>query len=198
MWNRISLKYSINYTSKAGLAWSLDMGVAGRRFVPSQRSLLVVTRSSPLKDLIQCLCGTKDIGWRILLVPIVCTYPHRHGKCVLTSISAIRITQVHVIFKLPEHLGLYPHPLAYVEWFTSPHRRDLISHQFTVTCSTHNHRRNVAVISVDRFMHPCHLQGQCGKNVCLDWSLDNVLEMASAFYVNSYIDLDTFIALCGE
>ena len=61
-----------------------------------------------------------------------------------------------------------------------------------------NHWHNVAVISIDHFTCPCHLQGQCGKNICLNWSSDNVLEMASAFYVNSYIDLDTFIALCGE
>ncbi|KIM66628.1 hypothetical protein SCLCIDRAFT_64837, partial [Scleroderma citrinum Foug A] len=32
---------------------------------------------------------------------------------------AICITQVHVIFKLPGHLSLYPHPPAYVKWFTS-------------------------------------------------------------------------------
>ena len=125
------------------------MGMAGRRFMPSQRSLLMVARSSPPKDLIQRLCGTKDTSWRILLDPIVCTYPHQHGKCVLTSISAIRIAQVHVIFKLPEHLGLYPHPLAYVEWFTSPHHHDPISCQFTVTHSTCNHWHNVAVISID-------------------------------------------------
>ena len=35
LWNWISSKYSINYTLKAGLAWSPDMGVAGRRFMPS-------------------------------------------------------------------------------------------------------------------------------------------------------------------
>ena len=51
----------------------------------------------------------------------------------------MRITQVCVIFKLPEHLGLYPHPLAYVEWFTSLRHRDPVSGQFVITRSTHNH-----------------------------------------------------------
>ena len=106
------------------------------------------------------------------------------------------IVQVHIIFKLPDHLGHYPHPLAYVEWFTSLHCRDPISGQFIVTRSTCSHRPNVSVISVDRFVCPCHLQGQCGKQISSDWSSDNVLEMASTFLVNSYINLDTFVALC--
>jgi len=111
------------------------------------------------------------------------------------SISAIHITQVHVIFKLPEHLGLYPHPLAYVEWFTSPRCCNPLSGQFIVTRLTHNHWRNVSVISADRFAHPCHLQAQCRRNISLDWTSGNVLEMATMFHVNSYIDLDTFVAL---
>ena len=105
---------------------------------------------------------------------------------------------MRVIFKLPGHLGVHPHPLAYVEWFTSLHRRDPISSQFVVTCSTRNHRRNASVISIDRFARPCHLQGQCGKKISLDWSSDNVLEIAGAFLVNPYIDLDTFVALSND
>jgi len=126
---------------------------------------------------------------------MVSTRPHRCDERALTSISAIRIAQVHVIFKLPEHLGLYPHPLAYVEWFTSLRCRDPLSGQFVVTRSMCNHRRNVSVISADRFAHPCHLQAQCGRNISLDWTSGNVLEMATVFHVNSYIDLDTFVAL---
>jgi len=177
------------------LAWLPDMAVAGRRFVPGRRSPLVDARPSPPQDLIQRLCGMKDINRGIFLGLMVCTWPHRRNKGVLTSISAVRITQVHVIFKLPKHVGLYPHPLAYVKWFTSLRRRDPVSGQFVVTRSTRNHQRNVLVISADRFAHPCHLQAQCGRNNSLDWTSDNVLEIASAFHVNSYIDLDTFVAL---
>ncbi|KIM51905.1 hypothetical protein SCLCIDRAFT_142312 [Scleroderma citrinum Foug A] len=108
----------------------------------------------------------------------------------------MRIMQVCIIFKLPDHLRRYPHPLVYVEWFTSLHHHDPVSGQFIVTCSTCNHQPNVSVISVNRFVCPCHLQGQCGKQISSDWLLDNVLEMASTFLVNSYIDLDTFMALC--
>jgi len=126
---------------------------------------------------------------------MVCTRPRRHRECALTRILAIHIVRVRVIFKLPDHLGLYPHPLAYVEWFTSLRRRNPISGQYIVTRSTRNHRRNVSVISADRFARACHLQAQCGRYISSDWSSGNVLDMANTFHVNSYIDLDTFVAL---
>ena len=195
LWNQINSIYSITYMLKIVLVWLQDMAVAGKRFVPSRKSLLMDARPRPPQNLIRLLCGTKDINRATLLAPMVHTRPHQHRECVLTSISAIHIAQVHVIFKLPSHLGLYLHPLAYVEWFTSLRRRDPISRQFIITRLTRNHRCNVSVISVDRFMCACHLQAQCGRNISLDWSSGNVLEMASAFHVNSYIDLDTFVAL---
>jgi len=126
---------------------------------------------------------------------MVRTWSHRLIECALTSILVVCIAQVCIIFKLPEHIGHFPHPLAYVEWFTSLHCRDPVSGQFVVTRSMHNHQCNVLVISADCFTHPCHLQAQCGRKITLDWTSDNVLEMASAFHVNSYISLDTFVAL---
>ena len=194
-WNQINSMYSITYMLKIVLVWLQDMAVAGKIFVPSWKSPLMDARPRPPQNLIRLLCGMKDINWVTLLAPMVRTWPHRHRECALTSISAIRITQVRVIFKLPSHLGLYLHPLAYIEWFTSLCRHNPISRQFIVTHSTHNHWCNVLVISVDRFMCACHLQAQCGRNISLDWSSDNVLEMVGAFHVNSYINLDTFVAL---
>ena len=163
--------------------------------MPSRRLLLVDTRPSPPQSLIQHLCGTKDINRKLFWSPMVRTWSHRLVECVLTSILVVHIAQVRIIFKLPEHIGHYPHPLAYVEWFTSLRRRDPVSGQFVVTRSTRNHQHNVSVISADRFAHPCHLQAQCGRKITLDWTSDNVLEMVSAFHVNSYISLDTFVAL---
>jgi len=187
--------YSISYMLQADLAWLPGTAVAGKGFVPGRRLPLVDARLSPPQGLIQHLCGMKAINQVIFLGPMVSTRPHGHDKCVLMDISVICIAQVCVIFKLPEHLGLYPHPLAYVEWFTSLRRRDPVSSQFVVTRSTWNHWRNVVVISADRFAHPCHLQAQCGKNISSDWTSGNVLEMATAFHVNLYINLDTFVAL---
>jgi len=174
--------------------------VSGRRFVPGQRWLPVVARLNPLQDSIRLLCGTKEIDRLFFLCMMVSTWCHCRKECALTStgLQAIHIAQVHVIFKLPGHLGHYPNPLAYVKWFTVLHQHEPISGQFLVTRSTCNHRCNVSVISIDRFVRPCHLQGQCGKHISSDWLSDNVLEMASAFHVNSYIDLDTFVALCDQ
>ncbi|KIK20329.1 hypothetical protein PISMIDRAFT_105983, partial [Pisolithus microcarpus 441] len=101
--------------------------------------------------------------------------------------------QVHVIFKLPDHLGTHPHPLAYVEWFTALHRRDPVTGLYVVTRSTRNCRPNMSVVSIDCFVRACHLQASGGSS--MDWTSDNVLEKASSFQVNSYIDLDTFFAL---
>ncbi|KIM66100.1 hypothetical protein SCLCIDRAFT_111638, partial [Scleroderma citrinum Foug A] len=80
-------------------------------------------------------------------------------------------------------------------WFTLLCRRDPISGHFIVSRLTRNHRRNASVISVDQIARPCHLQAQCGRKISSDWSANNVLEMASTFLINSYIDLDTFVAL---
>ncbi|KIM65438.1 hypothetical protein SCLCIDRAFT_22635 [Scleroderma citrinum Foug A] len=109
--------------------------------------------------------------------------------------DVIHVTQVCVIFKLPVHLGLYLHPLVYIEWFTLLRCCDPISGHFIVSRSTRNHRRNASVISVDQIACPCHLQAQCGRKISSDWLANNVLEMASTFLINSYIDLDTFVAL---
>ncbi|KAI6027998.1 hypothetical protein BKA83DRAFT_4462563 [Pisolithus microcarpus] len=109
---------------------------------------------------------------------------HQHIRVLVPSV--VRIAQVRVIFKLPDHLGTHPHPLAYVEWFTALHRRDPVTGLYVVTRSTRNRHPNVLVVSIDRF---------ASGGSSMDWTSDNVLEKASSFQVNSYIDLDTFFAL---
>ncbi|KAI6155504.1 hypothetical protein BKA82DRAFT_3967408 [Pisolithus tinctorius] len=118
----------------------------------------------------------------------------RSTPLVLETLG-VRVAQVQVIFKLPDYFGNYPHPLVYVEWFTALHRRDPASGLYIVTHSTRHHRPNVAIISADRIVRACHLQARCGKEINADWSADNVLDRAATFYVNSYIDLDMFVAL---
>ncbi|KIO00550.1 hypothetical protein M404DRAFT_152471, partial [Pisolithus tinctorius Marx 270] len=103
--------------------------------------------------------------------------------------------QVQVIFKLPDYFGNYPHPLVYIEWFTVLHCHDPASGLYIVTCSTCHHCPNVVIISADCIVHACHLQARCRKEINADWSADNMLDRAAAFYVNSYINLDMFVAL---
>ncbi|KAF9052541.1 hypothetical protein BDP27DRAFT_1433862 [Rhodocollybia butyracea] len=40
------------------------------------------------------------------------------GKFGCTRANGLHVAQVHAIFNLPEELGTFAHPLAYVEWFT--------------------------------------------------------------------------------
>ncbi|KIM65169.1 hypothetical protein SCLCIDRAFT_68842, partial [Scleroderma citrinum Foug A] len=49
--------------------------------------------------------------------------------------DTICVAQVCVVFKLPSHLGLYLHPLVYIEWFMLLHCCDPISGHFIVTHS---------------------------------------------------------------
>ncbi|KAI5992617.1 hypothetical protein EDC04DRAFT_2872765 [Pisolithus marmoratus] len=111
-----------------------------------------------------------------------------------TYMPGVHVAWIRVIFKLPNHLGDQLHPLVYVEWFTVLHCKDPVSSLYVVNHSMHHHRPNVSIISADCIIRLCHLQARCRKHINGNWSSENVLDVASHFYINSYIDLDTFIA----
>ncbi|KAJ7722129.1 hypothetical protein DFH07DRAFT_857176, partial [Mycena maculata] len=49
-----------------------------------------------------------------------------------SGFAGLRPAQIRVIFKLPLQFGSYPHPLAYIEWFTPlKSRPDPVSGMFT-------------------------------------------------------------------
>ncbi|KAJ7186196.1 hypothetical protein C8R46DRAFT_983014 [Mycena filopes] len=109
-----------------------------------------------------------------------------------SGITGLRPAQIRVIFKLPPQFGTYPHPLAYVEWFTPLNHPDPTSGMFTTHRSTRNFTRNSAVISVEHIVRSCHLMGKCGMKIDPTWTSSNVLEKAPVFYVNPYVLVDTF------
>ena len=107
------------------------------------------------------------------------------------------VAQVRAIFDLPQHFGTFPHPLAYVEWFTPLGRPDAVTGFHSITRSTRNARRNSAVVSVDRILRGCHLMpvARFPRVVPSTWITlaDNILEQGSIQYLfNCYIDVDTF------
>ncbi|KAJ7660335.1 hypothetical protein DFH06DRAFT_951086, partial [Mycena polygramma] len=53
-----------------------------------------------------------------------------------SGIAGLRPAQIRVIFTLPPQFGTYPHPLAYIEWFTPLNRPDPTSGMFTTHRST--------------------------------------------------------------
>ncbi|KAJ7788980.1 hypothetical protein B0H14DRAFT_3575250 [Mycena olivaceomarginata] len=86
----------------------------------------------------------------------------------------------------------FPHPLAYIEWFTPLNNPDPISGMYTTHRSTRNHTRNCAVISVEHIVRACHLMAKCGSAIDQKWTSFNVLDEAKMFHVNPYIHVDTF------
>ncbi|KAG2132881.1 uncharacterized protein EDB93DRAFT_1323046 [Suillus bovinus] len=114
------------------------------------------------------------------------------SKALLMLNAAVRVAQVRVLFRLPRQFGVYPRPLAYVEWFTLFREPDESSGLRLISRSTRHLRRNSAVIHVDEIIRPCHLIPKMGQLVNPTWTSANVYELASEFYLNPFIDLETF------
>ena len=108
----------------------------------------------------------------------------------------LRVAQVRLIFNLPPQFGSFPHPLAYIEWFTRLGNPDPNTGLYSITRSTRNAQRNAEIVSVDRIIRGCHLIARCGQSILSSWTTDNVLELNSTqFLVNPYINVDTFTIL---
>ncbi|KAG2118402.1 Zn-finger domain-containing protein [Suillus clintonianus] len=107
------------------------------------------------------------------------------------TLDNVRVAQVRVIFTLPRQFA-YSRALAYVEWFTPFRELDPFSGLPQVSHSTRRLHRNAAVIHVDEILRPCHLIPKMGHSVHPGWTSANVYELASDFYLNTFIDLNTF------
>ena len=106
------------------------------------------------------------------------------------------VAQVRLIFDLLPQFGSFPHPLAYVKWFTQLGASDPNTRLHSITCCTRQAQRNAKIVSVDRIVRGCHLMAWCGQNILSSWTTDNVLEQSSIQYlVNPYINVDTFTLL---
>ena len=110
----------------------------------------------------------------------------------LTHSIGIRAARIHAIFELPPELGREAHPLVYIEWYTPFQRRDAATNLYQVARSSRNRRANAEVVSVDRILGLCHLAPKCGSRIDRGWTSENVLDMATTFFVNPYLSLYTF------
>ncbi|KAF8804478.1 hypothetical protein BYT27DRAFT_7258947 [Phlegmacium glaucopus] len=109
------------------------------------------------------------------------------------SLEGLRVAQVHVIFDLPPQFGVHTCPLAYIKWFTPLGMPDRVTGMYVVRRSTRHHHPNAEIVSVDRFVRGCHLMGKVGRVLDRTWTTDNILQKATSFWVNSYINADMFI-----
>ncbi|KAI1782800.1 hypothetical protein LXA43DRAFT_1103400 [Ganoderma leucocontextum] len=113
----------------------------------------------------------------------------RKGK--LNGLCAAR---VRAIFLLPSHLGHYPHPLMYVQWFRPFRGPEPHSGLYTTSHSTSNKMRRHSIVSANTLLRSCHcLIPKYGVDeVDHEWTTHNVLDECTDFFLNTYIDFHMF------
>lgn len=107
--------------------------------------------------------------------------------------TGLRVAEVRAIFRLPSHLGNYPHPLAYVHWFKPLQTYDDNTKMFRISRSTRQRLPNTDVIPVHRIVQICHLIPVFPRGaVHPRWINGQALVEARHFYLNRHIDLRMF------
>ncbi|KAN0091453.1 hypothetical protein V8E55_005019 [Tylopilus felleus] len=109
------------------------------------------------------------------------------------ALQGLRVAEVRVIFRLPPHLGLYPHLLAYVHLFKLLCTFDDNVRMFYVGHSTCHRIPNVVVVPITSIVQPCHLVPRFPSGT-LDshWLHGGSTTAADTFFLNRYINLQTF------
>jgi hypothetical protein len=120
----------------------------------------------------------------------------------LNSTPAYHVACVRAFFRPPERLRSPHNPnelLAYVEWFMDPrHTSNHYTQMLTVSRSQASSMWNsqrASVIPVVNIFRSCQLTPVFGQTCPLNWTYDNVLELAPRFFVNTYVDPHSFVLL---
>ena len=79
-----------------------------------------------------------------------------------------------------------------MEWFTPLVHPNNLTGMHIISQSTHLHHQNAAVVSTGDIVHGCHLMGKSSLKIDPSWTMDNVLDLATHFYLNPYINVDIF------
>lgn len=103
--------------------------------------------------------------------------------------------QVRVIFRLPHELGDYPHPLAYVEFFTCRRVASDTYGMYVVRRAKVRQQRKAGVIRLDSIRSACHLYPRFGLRCDRSWTTENVLDKCESFFVSPYLSSYFFQAL---
>ena len=108
------------------------------------------------------------------------------GRQGHSPLSRLTVGQVKVIFRIPDEFGSFPHPMAYVEWFTPLTSLAPDPLMYQISRSTRNRQRRASIIPITQIERLVHLIPKFGKKFDLSWSSENVLNKAQVFYVNIY------------
>ncbi|KZP26028.1 hypothetical protein FIBSPDRAFT_909360 [Athelia psychrophila] len=105
------------------------------------------------------------------------------------GLNGLQVVQVRVIFTLPAQYGTSSHPLAYVEWYRPLSTLNTRTGFYRQQCSTIHCQRHASIITVDKIWRACHLTPRFGPApVDRLWVRSNVMELASDFLLNPYIN----------
>ncbi|KAI5827823.1 hypothetical protein K523DRAFT_278136 [Schizophyllum commune Tattone D] len=110
-------------------------------------------------------------------------------------LEGLRPARVRLIFDLPPEVGKYPHPLAFVDWYTPLNTRNEDLGMFKIKRATRHGAPVSSVIPVTRIIRSCHLSPVFGRHVDPTWTVSNVLDEALHFYVNPYLRHHDFYLL---
>ncbi|KAL1715521.1 hypothetical protein EV715DRAFT_207209 [Schizophyllum commune] len=110
-------------------------------------------------------------------------------------LNGLRAARVRLIFKLPPSIAEFPHPLAYVDWFTPFKPRSTDLGMFSIAPSTTAGRRTSSIVPVTQLVRSCHLSPLFGSAVPDGWTAANVLDKAPRFYLNPYLRHHDFYLL---
>ncbi|KAJ6582767.1 hypothetical protein B0H10DRAFT_1926495 [Mycena sp. CBHHK59/15] len=138
-------------------------------------------RGQPMKMTSKGVKPTKPGQFDTILVR---THPRGEGQSPTDGLSVAR---VRVIFRLPEEFGIYPDPLAYVDWFKPLKQPVPNIGMHEVSLSSRNHRQNSSIIPVPDIVRSCHLIPVFGCSADPAWTSDNVLDQCKSFYLNPYL-----------
>ena len=128
-----------------------------------------------------------------------------HYCCDPTNdLSDLRITQVRVVFQLPNKVipqlfpssdATPPSHLAYVEWFTPiPTAPEGDSGLYKISRMVRNGRRIASVIPVESILYSVHLFPRFGQDTGA-WNTFTALELSHTFYINSFTNRDIYLLL---
>ncbi|KAK0440879.1 uncharacterized protein EV420DRAFT_1279061 [Desarmillaria tabescens] len=109
--------------------------------------------------------------------------------------QGLHVAQVQAIFSLPDRFGTFPHPLAYVEWFTPLRKLNDHTGMFKVSRSTANQQQKSSIIPITYILWSCHLTPCSGRKMDPTWTSENVLDRSKTFFVNSYLRHIDFVLL---
>ncbi|KAH9900748.1 hypothetical protein C8Q73DRAFT_636509 [Cubamyces lactineus] len=107
------------------------------------------------------------------------------------GLTGLRAGQVHVIFRLPDHLN-YNEPLVYLNWFRPFRTANRTTDLPPTSHSIRAHKRNVSILKVSDILRPCHLVPKFQGSNTSQWAAEDILNEPLTFLLNRYIDFHMF------